>query len=240
MSMIPRWRPDAHEEEMRVLVAEDDAKLATTLQERLTKAQYVTDVAMDGNDALGFASTTAYDAIILDVLLPGTDGLGVCRKLRADGAVTPILLLTARDSVEDKIAGLDSGADDYLTKPFAYGELLARLRALLRRDATRKEAVLRFSQLALDPSTQAVYWGDRPIELTAREYRILETLVRRPNWIVSKDMIIESVWGFGFTDASNLVEVYIRRLRRKLDEHGAPPLIQTVRGAGYRLGERDS
>lgn len=224
---------------MRLLVVEDDAKLATSLQERLTKAQYVTDIAMDGNDALSFASTTDYDAIILDVLLPGTDGLGVCRQLRAAGAVTPILLLTARDAVEDKIAGLDSGADDYLTKPFAYGELLARLRALLRRDATRKDAVLRFSHLALDPSTQAVYWGDRSINLTAREYRILETLVRRPNWIVSKDMIIESVWGFGFSDASNLVEVYIRRLRKKLDEHGAPPLIQTVRGAGYRLSERD-
>jgi DNA-binding response OmpR family regulator len=225
---------------MRVLVVEDDAKLATTLKERLTKAQYVIDVATDGHDALVFASTVTYDAIILDVLMPGTDGLGVCRELRASGAVTPILMLTARDSVADKIAGLDSGADDYLTKPFAFGELLARLRALLRREATRKEAVLRFDELALDPSTQAVYWGDQPIELTAREYRILETLVRRPCWVVSKDTIIESVWGFGFTDSSNLVEVYIRRLRRKFEEHGAPPLIHTVRGAGYRLGERTS
>ena len=225
---------------MRVLVVEDDVKLATTLQERLAKAQYVADVAVDGNEAFSFTSTTTYDAIILDVMLPGIDGLGVCRQLRAAGAVTPILLLTARDSVDDKIAGLDSGADDYLTKPFAFGELLARVRALLRRDATRKEAILRFSSLALDPSTQAVYWADRPIELTAREYRILETLVRRPSWVVSKDMIIESVWGFGFTDSSNLVEVYIRRLRRKLGEQGATSLIQTVRGAGYRLSEREA
>jgi DNA-binding response OmpR family regulator len=222
---------------MRLLVVEDDEKLATTLRERLAQAQYIADVATDGHEALDFTSTTAYDAIVLDVLLPGVDGLDVCRQLRADGAVTPILLLTARDSLADKIAGLDSGADDYLTKPFAFGELLARLRALLRREASRKEAVLRFSHLALDPATQAVYWADRPIELTAREFRILETLVRRPNWVVSKDAIIESVWGFGFTDSSNLVEVYIRRLRRKLEEHCAPPLIQTVRGAGYRLRE---
>ncbi|MGE4055306.1 MAG: response regulator transcription factor [Vicinamibacterales bacterium] len=224
---------------MRLLVVEDDAKLATTLRERLTKAQYVTDVATDGNEALDFTSTTTYDAVILDVMLPGVDGLSVCRRLRAKGAVTPILLLTARDSEMDKIAGLDSGADDYVTKPFGFGELLARLRALLRREATRKEAVFRFSDLALDPSSQAVYWADRSIELTAREYRILETLVRRPTWVVSKDAIIESVWGFGFSDSSNLVEVYIRRLRRKLEEHGAPPLIQTVRGAGYRLVEQE-
>jgi two-component system, OmpR family, response regulator MprA len=127
-----------------------------------------------------------------------------------------------------------------VTKPFAFGELLARVRALLRRDATRKEAVLRYADLALDPATQAVYWGDRAVDLTAREYRILELLVRRPRWVMSKDAIIERVWGFGFSDSSNLVEVYVRRLRRKLEEAGAPPLIQTLRGAGYRLGERDA
>jgi DNA-binding response OmpR family regulator len=195
------------------------------------------DLALNGQEALDFARTTRYDAIVLDVLLPKVDGLEVCRRLRADGLVTPILLLTARDAVRDRIAGLDSGADDYLTKPFSFGELLARLRALLRRDATRKEGVLRFGDLMLDPAARVVRWQERQLDLTAREYRILETLIRRPGWIVSREGIIESAWGFGFSDTSNLVEVYIRRLRRKLADSGAPPLIRTVRGVGYGLQE---
>jgi DNA-binding response OmpR family regulator len=181
-----------------------------------------------------------YDAIVLDILLPRVDGLEVCRRLRARGFAAPILLLTARDAVEDRVEGLDSGADDYLTKPFAFAELLARLRALLRRDSANKEPVLRVSELSLDPASHIVRWGSVDIDLTAREYRVLETLIRHPGWIVSRDAIIESVWGFNYPDSSNLVEVYVGRLRRKLAEQGAPPLIQTVRGAGYRVQEAET
>jgi DNA-binding response OmpR family regulator len=221
----------------RVLVVEDEWRLAGVLEETLSGAQYTVDLASDGEEALDFARTTTYDAVVLDVLLPRVDGLEVCRRLRAGGSLTPILLLTARDAEVDKIVGLDSGADDYLTKPFAFGELLARLRALLRRNAAQKAGVLRLSELTLDPATRVVRWCGEAITMTARDYRVLETLMRHPGWVVSREAMIESVWGFGCSDSSNLVEVYIRRLRRKLEEHGAPPLIRTVRGAGYRLQE---
>jgi two-component system OmpR family response regulator len=193
------------------------------------------DVAYDGDEALVFARTATYDAMVLDVLLPRVDGFEVCRRLRASGSLTPILLLTARDAEEDKIVGLDSGADDYLTKPFSFGELMARLRALLRRNASQKSGLLQVSDLTLDPATRVVCWRGEPLELTARDYRVLETLMRRPGWVVTRDAMTESVWGYGSSESSNLIEVYIRRLRRKLEEHGAPPLIHTVRGAGYRL-----
>jgi two-component system, OmpR family, response regulator len=219
----------------RLLVVEDELKLGSALEEGLREAQYTVDLALDGEEALDFARTATYDAIVLDVLLPKIDGLEVCRRLRANGVATPILLLTARDSLDDKVIGLDSGADDYLTKPFAFDELRARLRALLRRNATSKEGVLRAGDVTLDPAAQIVRRDGRPIELTAREYRVLETLMRRPGWIVSRDAIIESVWGFDYPDSSNLVDVYIGRLRRKLGERAGQPLIQTVRGAGYRL-----
>ena len=222
---------------MRVLVEEDELKLGSALEEGLQRAQYTVDLALDGEEALEFARTTPYDAIVLDVLLPKVNGLEVCRRLRSAGTRTPILMLTAKDAVPDRIAGLDSGADDYLVKPFAFGELLARLRALLRRDAAHKEGVLRLVDLTLDPATLIVRWGDRTIELTPREFRILETFMRRPGWVISREALIESVWGFDFPDSSNLVEVYIGRLRRKLAEQGVPALIQTVRGAGYRLQE---
>jgi DNA-binding response OmpR family regulator len=221
----------------RVLVVEDEPKLAFALEEGLSQAQLTVDVAQDGEEALDFARTTDYDAIVLDVLLPRVDGLGVCRRLRASGTLTPILMLTARDAIPDRIAGLDSGADDYLVKPFALGELLARLRALLRRRAPHKEGILRLGHLTLDPAARIVCWADHRLELTAREYRLLETLLRRPGWIVSRELIVDSVWGFDYPDSSNLVEVYVGRLRRKLSMAGAPPLIQTVRGAGYRLQE---
>jgi DNA-binding response OmpR family regulator len=224
----------------RLLLVEDELKLGSTLEEGLERAQYTVDLALDGEEALDFARVGTYDAIVLDVMLPKLSGLDVCRRLRSDGVRTPILMLTARDAISDRIDGLDSGADDYLVKPFAFGELLARIRALLRRDATSKEATVRVSDLALEPDAQRVSWQGRPIDLTAREYRILETLMRRPGWIVSRDALIESVWGFDFTDTSNLVEVYIGRIRRKLEEAGAPPLIQTVRGVGYRLREPDA
>ena len=221
----------------RLLVAEDELMLASVLEDTLGEAQYTVDVAFDGEEALDFARTATYDAMVLDVLLPRVDGLEVCRRLRAAGSLTPILLLTARDAEADKIDGLDSGADDYLTKPFTFGELLARLRALLRRNASQKSPVLRLSGLSLDPATRVVRWIDDPLELTARDYRVLETLMRHPGWVVTREAIVESVWGYGCSESSNLIEVYIRRLRRKLEEHGAPPLIETVRGAGYRLRE---
>lgn len=220
---------------MRVLVVEDEPKLAFAIEEGLSQAEYTVDVAEDGEEALTFARTNPYDAIVLDILLPRLDGFEVCRKLRASGARTPILMLTARDSVRDRISGLDSGADDYLVKPFAFGELQARLRALLRRDAASKEGVLRLDDLTLDPASRVVRWAGQTLHFTGREYRILETLMRRPGWIVNREAIIESVWGFDFPDSSNLVEVYIARLRRKLTECGAPPLIKTIRGVGYQM-----
>jgi DNA-binding response OmpR family regulator len=219
----------------RVLLVEDELTLGVTLQEGLERAQHTVDLARDGDEALDYARVAAYDAIVLDVMLPKRNGLDVCRQLRTDGVRSPILMLTARDAVDDRIRGLDSGADDYLVKPFAFGELLARIRALLRRDAPSREATVRVSDLTLDPAAQRIEWQGRPLDLTAREYRILDVLMRRPNWIVSRESLIESVWGYDFTDTSNLVEVYVGRIRRKLAEAGAPALIQTVRGAGYRL-----
>ncbi len=221
----------------RVLVAEDEPKLAFALDEGLAEVGHTVDIVFDGQEALDYARTVAYDAIVLDVLLPRMDGLEVCRRLRAAGRATPILLLTARDALQDKVAGLDTGADDYLTKPFAFPELLARLRALLRRDSAQRTGVLQVADLALDPAAHTVRWGDRAIDFTHREYGILETLLRRPGWIVGREAIIESVWGFDYPDSSNLIEVYVGRLRRKLSESGAPPLIETVRGIGYRLRE---
>jgi len=224
----------------RVLLVEDEKTLGVTLQEGLERAQHTVDLAQDGEDALDYVRVGSYDVIILDVMLPKLNGFEVCRQLRADGVRTPILMLTARDSVDDRITGLDSGADDYLVKPFAFGELLARVRALLRRDAPSRDATVRVADLTLDPAAQRIEWQGRPLDLTAREYRILDVLMRRPNWIVSRESLIESVWGYDFTDTSNLVEVYVGRIRRKLSEVGAPSLIQTVRGAGYRLRESAS
>jgi DNA-binding response OmpR family regulator len=224
----------------RVLLVEDEVRLGEALAEGLTRAQYTVDLALDGEDGLAYARATTYDVIVLDVMLPKIDGFEVCRRLRAAGVPTRILMLTARDAVRDRIAGLDAGADDYLVKPFALGELLARIRALLRRDSATTEGILRVAQLTLEPAAQRVQWAGHSIDLTAREYRVLEALMRRPGWIVSRESLIESVWGFDFadtSDTSNLVEVYVGRVRRKLAEHGAPQLIQTVRGAGYRLRE---
>jgi DNA-binding response OmpR family regulator len=219
---------------MRILVVEDEPKLAASLDEGLREAEYTVDVATDGEEALGYTSTTAYDAIVLDIQLPRVDGLEVCRRVRAGGSVTPILLLTARDALDDKVSGLDRGADDYLTKPFELAELLARLRALLRRNGFQKDGLLRVADLMLDPASRAVQRSKRPIDLTKREYAILETLLRRPGWVVTRDAIIDSVWGFEYPDSSNLIDVYVGRLRRKL---GDPSLIQTVRGIGYRIQE---
>jgi DNA-binding response OmpR family regulator len=217
---------------VRILVVEDEPRMASALEEGLHEAGYTVDVAEDGEEGLTFAQTSPYDAVVLDVQLPAVDGLAVCRRLRESGSTTPILLLTARDTTTDKVLGLDSGADDYLTKPFAFDELLARLRALLRRDSAHREPTLRVGDLTFDPAARIVERGGQEVALTRRELSILETLLRHPGWIVSRDAIIESVWGYDFPGESNLIEVYLGRLRKKL---GDPPLIQTIRGVGYRL-----
>jgi two-component system response regulator MprA len=219
---------------MRVLIVEDEPKLAASLDEGLREADYIVDVAADGEEALHFTRTSTYDAIVLDILLPRVGGLEVCRQVRSSGSLTPILMLTARDTLDDKVAGLDRGADDYLTKPFELAELLARLRALLRRNGSQRDGLLQVADLTLDPASRTVLRSERPIDLTKREYAILETLLRRPGWVVTRDAIIESVWGFEYPDTSNLIDVYEGRLRRKL---GDPALIQTIRGTGYRVQE---
>ncbi|MGE3268955.1 MAG: response regulator transcription factor [Chloroflexota bacterium] len=222
---------------MRILVVEDEPRMAATLGEGLREAGYTVDIAVDGAEGLDYLSTVPYDAVLLDVQLPKLDGFEVCRQMRAKGLLTPVLMLTARDTTADKIHGLDSGGDDYLTKPFAFDEMLARLRALLRRGSTQRDPRLQVSDLSLDPAARLVDRGGREIALTRREYAILETLMRRPGWIVSRDELIESVWGFDFPDESNLVEVYVGRLRKRL---GPPPLIHTVRGIGYRMQPGES
>ncbi|MFN0072597.1 MAG: response regulator transcription factor [Chloroflexota bacterium] len=221
----------------RLLIAEDELKLGFSLEEGLNEAGYTVDLAVDGDEALAFARCAKYDAMVLDILLPRLDGLSVCRQIRQDGALTPILMLTARDSLEDKIRGLDSGADDYLTKPFNFSELLARVRALVRRGSEQRSGTLALGQLTLDPASQTVAWQAVPLAFTRREYTLLETLMRRPEWIVPREAIIESVWGFDYPESPNLVDVYIGRLRRKLREAGTSAVIDTVRGLGYRMRE---
>jgi DNA-binding response OmpR family regulator len=181
------------------------------------------------------AETTPFDLIIMDIMLPKKDGVTVCRELRAKNVNTPILMLTAKDAVEDKVTGLDSGADDYLVKPFAFSELLARLRALFRREILPKAQKLQVGDLTLDPQSREVWRGERRVDLTAKEYAILEYFMRRPNAVVTRTMLGESVWDYEYDGISNIIDVYVRRIRRKIDGDGQPSLIQTVRGAGYRL-----
>ena len=220
---------------MRVLLAEDEPRVARFVARGLRENAYAVDVAANGDDALYQAAINQYDAIILDVMLPRRDGFAVCRELRANGNHTPVLMLTARDAVEDRIAGLDCGADDYLTKPFAFGELLARLRALLRRRGEVRPARLRLADLELDTEAQRARRGGREIVLTAKEYALLEFLAREQGRVVGRAEIAEHVWDESFDPFSNLIEVYINRLRRKIDEGCAVPLIHTRRGAGYVL-----
>lgn len=205
----------------------------------LEEAGYVCDGAADGIEGQELAELTQYDAIILDIMLPKRDGLEVCRSLRQQHQRTPILLLTARDAVEDRVKGLDSGADDYLVKPFALDELKARLRALMRRDAPDKTGLLTAADLELDPATHNIRRAGKPIELTSKEYALLEYMLRNPNWLITREMAEQHVWDYGGASASNLVDVYIRRLRRKLDDPFEIKLIETVRGYGYRLNKPD-
>jgi two-component system OmpR family response regulator len=195
------------------------------------------DVAERGEDALWMAGATDYDALILDVLLPGIDGFEVCRRLRADGVWTPILMLTARDSVQDRVAGLDGGADDYLTKPFSYAELLARLRALMRRGPAERPPDLRVGDLRLDPARHRAWRGETEIQLSAKEFSILETFMRRPGDVLSRFQLLEHAWDYEYENRSNVVDSYIRLLRQKVDRPFGLKSIETVRGAGYRLRE---
>ncbi len=219
---------------MRVLIVEDEEKLADLVRRGLTEAGFAADVAARGEDALWMAGSTEYDAVVLDVMLPGIDGFEVCRRLREDGIWTPVLMLTSRDGVDDRVAGLDGGADDYLTKPFAFKELLARLRAVARRDPQARPAVLASGDLRLDPAARTVTRGETPIELSRLEFSMLETLMRRPGLALSRVQLLEHVWDDSYENRSNVVDVYIRYLREKIDEPFGTQSIETVRGVGYR------
>jgi DNA-binding response OmpR family regulator len=217
---------------MRLLVVEDEKRLAAGLRNGLEAEGFAVDVVHNGNDGIWMARENRFDAIILDVMLPGANGYQVCRTLRRDGNWTPILMLTAKDGVWDEVEGLDTGADDYLTKPFSYAVLIARLRALRRRGARARPTVLEAGDLRLDPATRRVWLRGGQIELTRREFAILEYLLRHPDEVLSKGDILENVWDFDFDGDPNIVEVYVRRLRTKF---GDGAVIATVRGAGYRL-----
>jgi two-component system, OmpR family, response regulator MprA len=224
---------------MQILIVDDEPAVRSSLSRALRLKGYGIRVAGDGGEALTLARGSRYDAVVLDVMMPGIDGIEVCRRLRHSGDDTPILMLTARDAVGDRVAGLDAGADDYLVKPFALEELLARLRALLRRnmDNGERPAVLRFSDLELDAGAHEVRRGERRIELTRTEFLLLEQFMRHPRQVLTRSVIFERVWGFDFGSGSNSLGVYIGYLRRKLEESGEPRLVHTVRGVGYVLRE---
>jgi two-component system, OmpR family, response regulator len=220
---------------MRVLVVDDEPRMASLIRRSLRKEGLAVDVAARGADALWMAQAVDYDAIVLDVMLPGPSGFEVCRELRAYEVWTPVLMLTAREAVEDRVEGLDSGADDYLVKPFALAELHARLRSLARRPRAERPAVLAVGDLRLDPARRQVRRGDEEIELSAKEFALLETLMRRPGHVLSRLDLIEHAWDIAYETRSNIVDVYVRRLRDKLDRPFGRASIETVRGVGYRL-----
>ena len=221
---------------MRILVVEDETAIAAFIQEGLVKAGYGVDLATESADALHWVAIASYDLIILDIMLPGMDGLALCEALRNNGIVIPILMLTARDTIEDRVAGLDSGADDYLVKPFAFAELLARIRALLRREPTFLGTVLRVADLSLDTRSHEVYRDGQLITLTTKEYRLLELLMRHPNQTVTREAIGEHIWNYAFDNITNLIDVHIHALRRKVDDPYPTKLLHTMRGVGYRVG----
>ena len=225
---------------MRVLVVEDEAKMATLIKRGLEHEGYAVDLAGDGKEALWAAREFAFDAIVLDAMIPEPDGFEVCRTLRAEGRWTPVLLLTARDAVDDRVLGLDAGADDYLTKPFAFTELFARLRALTRRDLGNRPTVLAVGDLVLDPATRQVRRGDTDIPLSTKQFAILEQFMRHPGEVLSRSDLLEHVWDFAYEGTSNLVDVYVRTLRERIDRPFGLDSIETIRGAGYRLREATS
>jgi two-component system OmpR family response regulator len=220
---------------VRVLVVEDDLRMAAAIRRGLRFEGLVVDVAGRGEEALLKVDATDYDALVLDVMLPGMDGFETCRRLRAAGIWLPVLMLTARDSVEDRVRGLDGGADDYLTKPFSLAELVARLRALVRRGPVERPTVLQVGSLRLDPATREVWRAEQPIELSAREFGLMETFMRRPGQVFTQPQLLDAAWDLGYEQRSNVVEVYVRYLREKIDRPFGLQSIETVRGVGYRL-----
>lgn len=222
---------------MRILIVEDEAGVAGFIEQGLTEAGYAVDVARDGGDGLEYALAFEYDAIVLDIMLPKMNGLDMLREMRNKHVKAPVLLLTARDGVDDRVHGLDVGADDYLVKPFAFPELLARIRALLRRPPLQSGNVLGMNDLEMDVARREVHRAGKRIELSPREFSLLELLLRHPNQVLTRTQIIEHVWNFDFYSETNVVDVYIGYLRRKIDYEFDLPLIQTVRGVGYRLSE---
>ncbi|CAN5731643.1 response regulator transcription factor [soil metagenome] len=224
---------------MRVLVIEDEPRMAKLIRQGLEEEGYAVDSVGNGAEVVAWVQSAQYDMILLDIMLPGLDGVGVCRQLRQQGYSMPILMLTARGTLPDKVHGLDSGADDYLVKPFAIEELTARLRALGRREGPSKRAELQLADLTLDTMTKRAHRGGKSIELTAKEYAILETLMRHPNHILTREQIIAHVWNMDFAAESKLIETYMYTLRKKIDEGFRLKLIQTVRGLGYRIGNHE-
>jgi two-component system OmpR family response regulator len=220
---------------MRLLVVEDDTKMASLLQRGLTENGNAVDIAARGEDALWMAGAHEYDAVVLDVMLPDLDGFATCDALRKAGVWSPVLMLTARDAVEDRVAGLDAGADDYLTKPFSIAELRARIRALVRRGAGERPAVIDVGDLRLDPATRHAWRGDAEVRLSAKEYALFELFMRRPGEVVSRLDLLEHAWDIGYENRSNVITVYVRYLREKIDRPFGRHAIETVQGLGYRL-----
>ena len=220
---------------MRILVVEDELKMAALLRRGLVEEGHAVDVAATGDDGIWMAQAAEYDAIVLDLMLPGVDGVTVCRRWRENGVWAPVLMLTARDGVEDRVAGLDAGADDYLRKPFSFAELLARLRALARRGVPERPIVLEVGDLRLDPTSRQVWRADTEIDLSAKEFALLETFMRRPGDVLSRLQLLEHAWDYAYETRSNVVDVYVRYLREKIDRPFGRRSLETVRGAGYRL-----
>lgn len=220
---------------MKILIIEDERKIVHFLKQGLKSEGFTVDVASDGEEGLYMAENGAFDFLILDLRLPKIDGITVCKKIREQGQTLPILMLTAKDSIEDRITGLDSGADDYMTKPFSFTELLARIRALRRRQTNIQAKILSIDNLTLNPETYEVKRGDKEIKLSATEFKLLHYLLENQSRVLSKTILLEKVWEFNFSPESNIVEVYIKYLREKIDKGFSKPLIQTVRGVGYRI-----
>jgi two-component system OmpR family response regulator len=220
---------------MRVLMVEDDVKMAGLVRRGLAEEGHAADVAARGEDAVWMAQSHQYDAIVLDVMLPGLSGFETCKRLRSAGVWAPVLMLTARDGVEDRVAGLDAGADDYLTKPFSFAELLARLRALSRRGSVERPVELTVDELRLDPATRRVWRAETEVPLSPKEFALLETFMRRPGQVLTRVQLLEHAWDFAYENRSNVVDVYVRYLREKLDRPFGKSSFETVRGVGYRL-----
>jgi len=224
---------------MRILLVEDEPRIADFIARGLSENGYSVDTAHDGDEAIQWPSVAEFDVIVLDVMLPSIGGIEVCRTLRAQGIRTPILMLTARDAVEDRVQGLDSGADDYLVKPFAFAELLARVRALIRREPVLHDNTLRVGDLVMDTATRQVTRSGVDVDLTAKEFALLEYLMRHPEQVLSRTVIAEHVWNYDFDNATNVIDVHVKNIRKKIDEGFERKLIHTVRGAGYRVSARE-